>query len=260
MFSEEIEYEGFCTILESLTEWEMESMPDPNLPLRHLRADAGNIVNAIKRTKYALRWRKDFQVEKIIRAAHNPATDEESNLRNILMKESSPGKMYVRNHDKVGRAILYMYGARSNGNHPVHNIQHLVYELERAIANTEKNGYEKIVIIMDYAGWGMKHAPSMGVVKETIHVLQECYVERLSRVYITNAPLVFRAFYSIVKPFLDPLTKEKIVFCAGKAGKEELENFFDLAKVEECALGTANLKGFDVKEYFNAPLSTTFDE
>lgn len=260
MFDQAKEEEGYQKIIEQLTPEELKAMPDDNMPMRHFRADKGSVEKAIKRIQYAIKWRQDFGVDKILRAATNPTSDEERNIRSILMHESSPGKMYVRNHDKTKRAILYMYPVRENTNHPVHNIMYLVYSIERAIACTEKNGLEKIVIIMDFKDWKMKHAAPMSTTKQTIHILQECYVERLERAYITNAPLIFRTFWNMVKPFLDPVTKSKIVFCSSKAGVNELKSNFDEEKVEACALGTGNLKPFDAEEYFDTPFNMTFDE
>lgn len=265
MFDQAKEEEGCRKIVEQLTPQELNAMPDENMPMRHFRADKGNVEKAIKRIKYAIKWRQEFGVEKILRAATNATSDEEEeeeerNIRSILMHESSPGKMYVRNHDKAKRAILYMYPVRENTNHPVHNILYLVYSIERAIACTEKNGLEKIVIIMDFKDWKMNHAAPMSTTKQTIHILQECYVERLERAYITNAPLIFRTFWNMVKPFLDPVTKAKIVFCSSKSGVNELKKNFDEDKVEACALGTGHLKPFDVDEYFDTPFDMTFDE
>lgn len=264
MFDEETESLGVSQILNALSEEEIANMPDANLPLRHLRADKGNIQKAITRTKYAIQWRQEFGVDNIIKAIHDPnatkADPELQRIRDIIKHEASPGKMYVRNHDKEGRAILYMYPVRENTNHPVHNIMHLVYAIERAIAATEKNGFEKIVIIMDFENWSLKHAAPMETTKQTIHILQECYVERMSRVYFTNAPIMFRTFWNMAKPFIDPVTKKKIVFCSSKPGKEELKKHFDEKKVEKCALGTETLRPFDVDEYFSTPLHITFDE
>jgi hypothetical protein len=264
-FDEETESLGVSQILNALSEEEIANMPDANLPLRHFRADKGNIQRAIVRTKYAIQWRQEFGVENIIKAIHDPiatkADPELQRIRDIIKHEASPGKMYVRNHDKEGRAILYMYPVRENTNHPVHNIMHLVYAIERAIAATEKNGFEKIVIIMDFENWSLKHAAPMETTKKTIHILQECYVERMSRVYFTNAPIMFRTFWNMAKPFVDPVTKKKIVFCSSKAGKEELKKNFDEKKVEKCGLGTnKNLRPFDVDEYFSTPLHISFDE
>uniref|UniRef100_A0A7S3PWI4 CRAL-TRIO domain-containing protein n=1 Tax=Chaetoceros debilis TaxID=122233 RepID=A0A7S3PWI4_9STRA len=262
MFEKTVEEKGCKEIVEALTEEELEAMPDENMPMRHFRADKGNVTKAIKRIKYAIQWRQDFGVERILRAAcnGNPTNDEEKEIRSILMEESSTGKLYVRNHDNDNRAILYLYPVRENSNHPEHNIMNLVYQIERSIACTEKNGLEKIVIVADFKNWKLKDASPMEVTKKTIHILQECYVERVAKFFITNAPIIFRTFWSLVQPFLDPVTKEKVVFCTSNKGILKLRTSFDEKKVEKCALGVSDLKAFDVTDYYATPLDTTFDE
>ena len=289
MFDPEVEEKGSQAILAALTEEEIKSMPDANMPLRHFRADKGDVSKAIKRIKYALEWRQEFNVAQIITAAHPPGdgdgsssnsssssslSEEEKDIRKILKNEASTGKLYVRNHDREDRAILYMYPAREATQHPKHNILHLVYQIERAIACTEhkSNGLEKIVIVMDFKSWKMKHASPMEVTKQTIHILQECYVERLARVYITNAPLIFRTFWKMVQVFLDPVTKAKVMFCksSNAAHLKILRERFDWKKVEQNALPLGpgddvgvdinHMVEFDVEDYFSSPLHTTFDE
>ncbi len=239
---------------------------DGNLIMRHYRADKGNIPKAIQRTKYAIQWRHRFQVDDIIASVHTQdmslLTDNQRTLRQTIHKEGESGKVYVRGYDKDGRAILYLYQARENTNDAVNNIKHLVYQIERSIAATQKHGFEKIVIIMDFTNWSIREAPPMNVTKETIHILQECYVERMKRVYMMNTPVIFRSFWAMVKPFLDPVTKEKVVFCGtGKKARSLMEEHFDLNVLEKEAFGTnKDLKPYDSKEYFSAPFDTVFDE
>jgi hypothetical protein len=71
---------------------------------------------------------------------------------------------------------------------------------------------------------------------------------------------MFRTFWTIIRPFVDATTKQKIVFYPGKPGAIELAENFDLNNVEECAMGPGTLRKFDSKEYLNSPFDTTFDE
>ena len=76
-----------------------------------------------------------------------------------------------------------------------------------------------------------------------------------------NTPVLFRTFWSMVKPFLDPVTKDKIVFCSGKKGRSVMEENFDLSILEKEAFGTdEDLKPYDGQEYFSTPFDTVFDE
>lgn len=176
------------------------------------------------------------------------------------MEESRTGKFYARGYDREGRSILYMHPGNENSDNEDNQIKNIVYNIERACACTSKNGYEKYVIVMNYDGWTMKIAPSMRVTKEFLHILQECYPERCWKIYVCNAPMVFRIFWNLVQPFVDPVTKAKVVFCSDKTGKEVLENDLDMTKVEESVGGLEKQRTFDVKEYLNNPMHLSFDE
>jgi hypothetical protein len=287
-YTQKEEEEGYKQVLAGLTQQEKNDMAnvDPNLCMRHYRADKGDVPKAIKRLKYAIQWRKDFEVDHILNSIHgthnvdndgdnseNKSNNDSSNgnddldqkmknLNTMLRKESETGKVYSRGYNKEGRAILYFYPVRENTYNGDNNMKHLVYQLERAIACTTKNGFEKIIIIMDFAGWTFKNAPPMDVTKKTIHIVQDCYVERLWNVYITNAPILFRSFWAMVKPWLDPVTKNKIVFCSSvKKSRMILGSDFDLNVLEQSAFGTNDdLRPYDAEEYFEKPFDTTFDE
>ena len=92
--------------------------------------------------------------------------------RSMLMTESATGKVYSRGYDKEGRGILYLRPAKENTKDEDSQILNLVYHIERTIAATEKNGWEKMVIVQDFTGWTMKNAPPMSTTKKTIHILQ----------------------------------------------------------------------------------------
>ena len=80
---------------------------------------------AIARLKYAIKWRKDFKVNEMLKSAHNPSpsSEEEIMIRSMLINENSSGKIYVRGYDKEGRAIFYMRQQRGNTNHEENNIK-----------------------------------------------------------------------------------------------------------------------------------------
>jgi hypothetical protein len=258
-FDEAVEQEGCRQIIEALTPQERDDMCDPNLPLRHFRADKGNIRKAIKRIKYAIQWRKELKVEEMLKAAHNPTTPQEAETRNMLMKEAETGKMHVRGYDKDGRAVMYLYQSRENTWHEENNVKNLVYSIERLIACSKNNNREKSVLVFDFLGWKMKHASSMALTKMTIHIVQECYVERIERIYFCNAPAVFRTFFNMVKVFLDPLTKNKVLFLTER-DRDKVEEYFDLKTCEKCLFGTGDLSEYNVDDYFSVPLNVSFDE
>ncbi len=129
--------------------------------------------------------------------------------------------------------------ARQNTKHPRNNMRHLVYNLEHAVACTDHRSnhkYEKIHIIIDYHGFKLGDAPPMRVSKHTVDLHQNHYPKRMYRAYICDPPLMFRYFWSMIRPFLDPKTKAKVVFCYGEEGRKILAKAFDLDTGESTTL------------------------
>lgn len=170
----------------------------------------------------------------------------------------------ISGYDKDGRAVVYMRPGRENTHNELNNMRHLVYNMEKAIAITERQGFQKIVFVIDYTGFSLMQAPPLSTSRYTLEIMQRHYPERCHRFYLTNPPFIFKAIWAAIKPFVDPHTKEKMVFSYGKKGiaalVEELGG--DATKLEACAGGTNvdNLKEFDHEEYLRLPLNETFDE
>jgi len=79
--------------------------------------------------------------------------------------------------------------------------------------------------------------------------------------YLLNPPMVFRVFWNVIKPFVDPVTKEKMVFCSGTSGMAKLlDAAQDKHMLEDVAGGVNTVKDFDSKEYMNLPFDVSFDE
>lgn len=254
-----VEQEGCQAILAALTEDEKLHLADEHMPLRHLRAEKGNVEKAIFKMKDTIAWRQDFGVEEI-KTCFDPQGNPE--LRRIIEKENETGKIYCRGYDYDGRVVMYMRPHNENTKDEVNQMKHLVYNLERAIACTlHKSGREKINLVIDYRGFQLQRdSPPLSTSKHTLDILQKHYPERMYCAYVCNPPLVFKAFWTVIQPFVDATTKEKICFCTGKDGIKKLEEKFDLRTTEKCAGGTEELREFDSAEYFSKPFYKAFDE
>ncbi|KAG7358391.1 CRAL-TRIO domain containing protein [Nitzschia inconspicua] len=263
------EQRGCRQILKSLTEEEIQSMLDWAMPLRHYRAEKGDILKAIAAIKSTLAWRKEFQIDKIVNAfdktKQSTARPDEIDFAAILTHETETGKIYARGYDKDGRACMYMRPGNENTMNEDNNMRHLAYQIEKAIACSNKNGHGKICLIIDYEGFTLSKAPPMSTTKKTLDMLQKHYAERMYRAYVCNPPLYFRSFWALIKPFVDPITKQKVCFCSGKKGLHQIVDDMggpEKAKLhlEKCAGGVADLRAFDNIEYLNLPFNVAFDE
>jgi len=258
LYDEETENEGCEQIVGALTMEERAHLSDAHMPLRYFRAEKGDIASATKKLKATIAWRRDFEVEKIRRCFED---DGDMHMRKIIAQENETGKIYTRGYDREGRAVLYLHPGLENSNDEINNMRHLVYNLERVIAATAAmSGKEKFNIVISYKGFKLRNAPPISVVRHTVDILQNHYPERMYRAYVCDPPVVFRTFWSLVKPFIDPVTKEKLQFCHGKVGKATLEERFDLETTEKCAAGTRDLRPFNSTEYLYSRMGKTFDE
>jgi len=268
------EREGAKLVYRALTPEERSAMPDAFMPLRHYRAEKGHIAKAINSIKLTLRWRKEFQIDKIVAALEDDAkttndkpngNEQNEDLATILRKESETGKMYVRGYDKDGRALIYMRPSNENTNHEDNNMIYLVHQLEKAIACSQKNEQGKICLVIDYDGMKLSQVPSVSSSKKTLNILQCHYCERMYRVYICNPPLVFKTMYAMVKPFVDPVTRQKLCWCVGKDGSDQMMDDVGgpekaAVQLEKCCGSSETVRDFDSAEYSRLPLTLAFDE
>jgi hypothetical protein len=197
---------------------------------------------------------------------HKPNENEQDeDLAAILREENETGKIYVRGYDKDGRALMYMRPGNENTMHENNNMRNLVFQIEKAVACSGKNGYGKICLVIDYEGFSITNTPSMSASKRTLTILQRHFCERMYRVYICNPPFVFRSFYAMIKPFVDPVTKQKVCWCVGKMGFDQIVEDVGgpekaAEQLEKCCGGGGNVRGFDSVEYNYLPMTEAFDE
>lgn len=161
-------------------------------------------------------------------------------------------------------------------------MRHLVWNLEKAIRVTYRHSQgrrlDKYCLLIDCANYSLAKAPSMQASKMTLDVLQKHFKERMHRIYVLNPPLAFRMFWKMVKPFIDPVTKTKIVFVTGpdSDGAEQLRKDVgpeQAQRLEPCVFGNSGgggknassspvppIRDFDSKEYLELPMDVAFDE
>jgi len=140
------------------------------------------------------------------------------------------------------------------------NVKHLVYNMERAIAvMMEKTGKEKVILLIDYKGFSFFNSPPMKTSMEILHILQDHYPERLKRAYLINSPRIFSSFWSVISPFVDTVTKEKMVFVKGDEVPVKLAEICDMELIENCLHGLDD-RPFDSMKYLSAPFHLDYHQ
>ncbi|KAK4274093.1 hypothetical protein QN277_017375 [Acacia crassicarpa] len=202
---------------------------------RHLRARNWNVKKAAKMLKQTLKWRAEYKPEEI--------------RWEDIANEAETGKIYRSNFtDKHGRPVLVMRPCRQNSESIKGQVKYLVYCMENAILNLPA-GQEQMVWLIDFQGFNLSHI-SVKVTRETAHVLQDQYPERLGLAILYNPPKFFEPFFKMVKPLLEPETYNKIkfVYSDDQNTKKIMEDLFDMDRLESSFGGNNNSK-FDINIY-----------
>ncbi|XP_020107977.1 random slug protein 5-like isoform X1 [Ananas comosus] len=202
---------------------------------RYLRARNWSAEKASKMLKETVKWRLEYKPESI-------RWDD-------ISHEAETGKIYRADYvDKYGRAVLVMRPGFQNTTSTEGQIKYLVYCMENAILSLTAD-QEQMVWLIDFQGWTMASV-SVKVTRETAHVLQDYYPERLGLGILYNPPRIFESFWKIVKPFLDHKTykKVKFVYSDDTESQKIMTDLFDVDKLES-AFGGRNPCVFDFDKY-----------
>lgn len=171
--------------------------------LRYLRATKWKVHDCIKRIEGTLVWRRTFGV------------DPETTLPpDLVGPENETGKEVVLGYDNDCRPCLYLKPGRQNTKASHRQVQHLVFMLERVI-DFMPSGQDQLALLIDFkptkVGINSK-LPSISTGREVLSILQDHYPERLGKALLTNIPWLGWTFLKVIHPFIDPLTREKLVF------------------------------------------------
>jgi hypothetical protein len=175
--------------------------------LRYLRATKWVIDDCISRIEGSLAWRREFGI-----------TGENDILTpDLLSVENETGKEVILGYENDARPILYLKPGRQNTKTSFRQVQHLVYMLERVI-DYMPPGQDSLALLIDFKqyddveGAQSSKIPPVNVGRQVLHILQTHYPERLGKALLTNIPWLGWTFLKIIHPFIDPLTREKLVF------------------------------------------------
>ncbi|KAL5770169.1 hypothetical protein ACOSP7_014323 [Xanthoceras sorbifolium] len=203
--------------------------------LRYLRARNWSTKKATKMLQETFKWRLQYKPDKI--------------RWEDIAQEAANVKVYRASYcDKFGRPVLIMRPSCQNASPAERQIKYLVYCMENAIMNLNP-GMEQMLWLIDFQVWTMSSI-SVRVTRETAHVLQAHYPERLGLAILYNPPKIFESFWTLVKPFLESKTYKKVsfVYSEDPQSKKIMETLFDMDNLET-AFGGRNAVGFEFEAY-----------
>lgn len=172
---------------------------------RYLRATKWEVKDAIERLETSIGWRREFGI----------SGDNNLVTADVVEPENVTGKQLILGYDEQGRPVLYMKNGRQNTKASERQVQHVVFMLESVITMMPA-GQESLALLIDFKQYKVEGTsskiPSIGIGREVLHILQTHYPERLGRALLVNIPLLAWTFLKVIFPFIDPQTKEKIIF------------------------------------------------
>lgn len=197
--------------------------------LRYLRATKWVVKDAISRIEGSIAWRREFGIN------HQKDSENKCNAE-LVSPEGMTGKEVVLGFDNDARPCLYLKPGRENTKTSHRQVQHLVFYLEKVI-DFMPSGQDSLALLIDFkqhpeisAEVETSKVPPLSVGREVLHILQTHYPERLGKALLTNIPFLGRVFLKLIYPFIDPLTKEKLVFDADFINfvhQQQLDKDFD---------------------------------
>ena len=203
---------------------------------RYLRARGWEKEKAAKMLGETLAWRERFGIRNI-----------HDGWQKVIEEENATGKGYVRGWSSAGNVLLYLRPEHENTHNHDGNLKHLVYNMERACKCMEADGRaEKLVLLIDYNNYSLLNAPPMKTSQDTLSILQNHYPERLFRAYCIRPPWIFNAFWTMISPFIDSVTYQKIVMLSGSKediGRRLSDDGIPLEQLE------ANIGGLDRRPF-----------
>ncbi|WVZ21421.1 hypothetical protein V8G54_008743 [Vigna mungo] len=162
-----------------------------------------------------------------------------------IAEDIAQEKVFVQGLDKKGRPIVVAFAAKhfqsKNGADGFKRIilpsDPMQFAFQVLLLNDNKYffcmmppGQEKFLSIADIEGWGYANSDLRGYLN-ALSTLQDCYPERLGKMFIVHAPYLFMRIWKMIYPFIDDNTKKKIVFVENKKLKSTL-----LEEIEESQL------------------------
>ncbi|ETW09420.1 hypothetical protein H310_00028 [Aphanomyces invadans] len=187
---------------------------------RFIAAEKGNVEKGRARYESTLQWRRENNVDGML---------QEPQPHFHLIKKYYPQYFHgksIKGHcvyyEKVGKIDLK--AMKAAGLTIDQLLRHYVYLTEYMWTILEPSDSGRSVTVLDVNGIGFYDLAGdvLLFVRQATGFVSANYPERSAQIFIVNVPTWFNMVWSVVSPMIDPVTKEKIRICKGRAVKEEL--------------------------------------
>ena len=202
--------------------------PPSELPERFLRCAKGDPEEGRRRYDATVQWRKDNKMNTILVEPH-PHFE--------IIKKSYPHYFHRRSHN--GEPVYYENPPRTNlqamkgdGVTMEGLLRHYAMVTEFEWNYLERDDNKKCITVIDLDG--MRFTDFVGdcvtFVRECFSFTGDHFPERAGFILVINTPFWFQSIWNILKPWIDPVTLQKIDLIRGK--EQILEALLKLIPLE----------------------------
>ena len=131
--------------------------------------------------------------------------------------------------DRCGRPIMLVTASNHDRHHGNYEslFKYIIWLLENISQMADQKSYDqKLCIVFNLKGFGMR-SMDFKYVKNFLHFLRYYYPERIAQCFIINYPWMFLGCWSIIKHWMNDVTRSKFIFAA----YDQLNDFIDLEKM-----------------------------
>lgn len=184
---------------------------------RMIRAEKYDVDKAVKRAIDHSVWRKQ------VLGPEGSIPDD--HVREQLEEE----KVFLQIETRSNRPLLFVQVKKHSPNKTDLEVlkKFVVYSLETATYFLDSPEYGNpdgtMDVLFDIRGMTWANFDVAGL-KSSFTVLAQAFPERIHKIYMLDPPYLFDMIWKIVKPFVDPVSREKVEFLHGDKGVETLKD------------------------------------
>ncbi|EGZ26143.1 hypothetical protein PHYSODRAFT_479932 [Phytophthora sojae] len=196
---------------------------------RFIAGEKGDVEKGRARYEATLQWRKENDIDNILVTPH-------PNFE--IIKKYYP--QYFHGKTRDGHPVYYerpgkidLPALKREGLSIDDLLRHYMYMTEYLWRVVEPDDSGRSITVLDVTGIGMYDLGGevLDFIKRASAFTGAHYPERSAHIFIINIPGWFNMIWRMVKPLIDPVTREKVHMLKGSAILKELETLIDMENI-----------------------------
>lgn len=152
------------------------------------------------------------------------------NLQDKVINQIRQQKVFLQPPSaKDGKPLLIIKVGNHQPIHDIHEVENFViYCLEAAskLCDNSINQDGKMWALFDLNNVKWKNLDNSAL-RACFHLLNLAYPERVQRIFMLDSHFLFDSLWRVVKPFIDPVSRQKVCFVYGAEGRKNMMKYVD---------------------------------